>query len=173
MPIRSFIQPGALDPEAIAAMSKAFEAALKELQDTGQRTVARDVIAGRIIAAARIGERDPVRLRAARLLGCQRHAGLGSLPRPRCRCCRRAHWPPWARVRSETKFRRVYLIGPHLRRPRPAAPYLSLARGDRSEDQGSGLAIFKVRQRILLQFHYSDAYRGFGQVCGPNQKELK
>ena len=32
-------------------MSEAFEAALKELQDTGQRTVARDVIAGRIIAA--------------------------------------------------------------------------------------------------------------------------
>jgi hypothetical protein len=69
MPIRSFIQPGAFDPEAIAAMSKAFEAALKELQDTGQRTVARDVIAGRIIAAARIGERDPVRLRAAALAG--------------------------------------------------------------------------------------------------------
>ena len=54
MPIRSFIQPGAFDPEAIAAMSEAFEAALKELQDTGQRTVARDVIAGRIIAAARL-----------------------------------------------------------------------------------------------------------------------
>jgi hypothetical protein len=69
MPIRSFIQPGAFDPEAIAAMSEAFEAALKELQDTGQRTVARDVIAGRIIAAARIGERDPVRLRAAALAG--------------------------------------------------------------------------------------------------------
>jgi len=50
-------------------MSEAFEAALKELQDTGQRTVARDVIAGRIIAAARIGERDPVRLRAAALAG--------------------------------------------------------------------------------------------------------
>jgi hypothetical protein len=70
MPIRSFIQPGAFDPEAIAAMSEAFEAALKELQDTGQRTVACDVIAGRIIAAARIGERerDPVRLRAAALV---------------------------------------------------------------------------------------------------------
>jgi hypothetical protein len=68
MPIRSFIQPGAFDPEAIAAMKEAFEAALKELQDTGQR-VARDVIAGRIIAAARIGERDPVRLRAAALAG--------------------------------------------------------------------------------------------------------
>jgi hypothetical protein len=69
MPIRSIIQPGAFDPGAIAAMSEAFEAALKELQDTGQRTVARDVIAGRIIAAARIGERDPVRLRAAALAG--------------------------------------------------------------------------------------------------------
>jgi hypothetical protein len=33
--------------------------------------------------------------------------------------------------------------------------------------------IFQVRQQILLQFYYSDGYRGFGQVCGPNQKELK
>src|SRR5215470_14977993 len=40
-----------------------------------------------------------------------RHAGLGSLPRPQRRCCRRANRPARARVRSETKFRRVYLIG--------------------------------------------------------------
>jgi hypothetical protein len=32
MPIRSFIQPDVFDPEAIAAMSQALEAALKELQ---------------------------------------------------------------------------------------------------------------------------------------------
>ena len=49
------------------AMSEAFEATLKELQDTGQSNVVREVIAGRIIAAAKLGERDPVRLRAAAL----------------------------------------------------------------------------------------------------------
>jgi len=50
-------------------MSEAFEAALKELQDTGRPEVAREVIAGRIVAAARFGERDPVRLREAALVG--------------------------------------------------------------------------------------------------------
>jgi hypothetical protein len=55
------------EPEVIALMGEAFEAACKELDESGQPRVAREVIAGRIIAAARIGERDPVRLRAAAL----------------------------------------------------------------------------------------------------------
>ncbi len=59
--------PGAFEPEVIAAMSEVLEAALKELQDTGQPNVAPEVIAGRIIAAAKLGERDPVRLREAAL----------------------------------------------------------------------------------------------------------
>jgi hypothetical protein len=67
MPIGSFIQPGAFDPEAIAAMSEAFEAACNELDEAGHPKVAPEVIAARIIAAARTGERDPVRLRAAAL----------------------------------------------------------------------------------------------------------
>jgi len=67
MPIRPFIQPGAFDPEAIAVMSEAFEAALKELHDTGQPDVVPEAIAGRIIAAAKFGERDPARLLAAAL----------------------------------------------------------------------------------------------------------
>jgi hypothetical protein len=67
MPIHSFLQPGAFEPEAIAAMSEAFEAACNELNEAGQPKVPREVIAGRIIAAARAGERDPVRLRAAAL----------------------------------------------------------------------------------------------------------
>jgi len=69
MPIRPFIQPGAFDPEAIAAMSEALEAAFKEVHDTGQLEVTREVIAGRIIAAAKLGERDPIRLREAALTG--------------------------------------------------------------------------------------------------------
>jgi hypothetical protein len=65
MPFHLFIQPGAFDPEAIEAMSEAFEAALKEVQDTGDAM--REVIARRIIAAATLGERDPARLLAAAL----------------------------------------------------------------------------------------------------------
>jgi len=63
-----FVQPGAFEPEATAAMSEAFEAACNELHRTGH-AVMREVIAGRIVAAARFGERDPVRLRAAALVG--------------------------------------------------------------------------------------------------------
>ena len=43
-------------------MSEAYEAAL-----ASQPNVVREVIAGRIIAAAKLGERDPVRLREAAL----------------------------------------------------------------------------------------------------------
>jgi hypothetical protein len=69
--IHSFVQPGAFHPEAIAAMSEAFEATLKELPGVPPDKV-REVIAGRIIAVAKLGERAPVRLREAtfaRLLG--------------------------------------------------------------------------------------------------------
>jgi hypothetical protein len=69
MPIRTLtqLQPGAFDPEAIAAMTKAFDAACNKLGDVDQPEVAREVIAGRIIAAARLGERDPARLLEAAL----------------------------------------------------------------------------------------------------------
>ena len=67
MPIRPFIRSGAFEPEVVAAMSEAFEAACNELNEAGQPKVAPEVIAGRIIAAAKLGERDPVRLRAAAL----------------------------------------------------------------------------------------------------------
>ena len=67
MPIRPFVEPGAFDPETIAAMSEAFDAALQELQRAGQSEVIREIIAERIIAAATLGEHDPVRLRAAAL----------------------------------------------------------------------------------------------------------
>jgi hypothetical protein len=73
MQIHSLMQPGAFGPEAIAAMGDALDAAIKELQDTGrsdvQSDVVREAIAIRIIGAARLGERDPVRLRAAALSG--------------------------------------------------------------------------------------------------------
>jgi hypothetical protein len=43
-------------------MSKVLDAACEKLGDTDQPEVAREVIAGRIIAAAKFGERDPARL---------------------------------------------------------------------------------------------------------------
>jgi hypothetical protein len=63
--------PGAFEPEAIAAMSEAFEAACDVLRDAGPPEVVREIIAGRIIAAARFGERDPAHLRVAALAGRQ------------------------------------------------------------------------------------------------------
>jgi hypothetical protein len=47
-------------------MTEAFGAALKELQGA-QIDVMREAIANRIIAAPKLGERDPVRLREAAL----------------------------------------------------------------------------------------------------------
>jgi hypothetical protein len=67
MPIDSFMRPGVFDPEMVAAMSEAFDAACEKLSDTDQPEVTREVIAGRIVAAARFGERDPARLLEAAL----------------------------------------------------------------------------------------------------------
>ena len=46
-------------------MGEAFDTACKELCDVGQLQMVRKVVAQRIIAAARRGELDPVRLRAS------------------------------------------------------------------------------------------------------------
>jgi hypothetical protein len=48
-------------------MTEAYEGALTELHDTGQPQIAPEVIAERIVAAASLGERDPIRLREAAL----------------------------------------------------------------------------------------------------------
>ena len=63
------LEHGAFEPEAIAAMGEAFKAACKELRDAGERELVRKLIAKRIVAAARRGELDPVRLRAIALRG--------------------------------------------------------------------------------------------------------
>jgi len=44
-------------------MGEAFDAACKELHDTGQPPIVQEIIAKRIIAAAQTGERDVTRLR--------------------------------------------------------------------------------------------------------------
>jgi len=67
VPVCEPFQPGVFGPEAIAAMSEAFETACTEFQGTGPTKGMRETIARRIIAAARFGERDPVRLLEAAL----------------------------------------------------------------------------------------------------------
>jgi hypothetical protein len=64
MPMRSF---GVFGPEAIAEMSEVLDAAFEELPETGEPEVVREIIAGRIIAAAKFGERNPARLLEAAL----------------------------------------------------------------------------------------------------------
>ena len=63
---RSFM-PGVFGPEATAAMGEAYEAAL-----ASQPNAVPEAIAGRIIAAGRLGECDPVRWRLAALAGPRR-----------------------------------------------------------------------------------------------------
>jgi hypothetical protein len=67
MAIDPSIENGAFEPRQLAAMGEAFEAACRELHDVGQLQMVRKVVARRIIAAARRGELDPLRLRTAAL----------------------------------------------------------------------------------------------------------
>jgi hypothetical protein len=55
------------DDRITKIMGEAFDSACKELHDTGQPAIVYEVIAKRIIDGAKIGERDPVRLRNAAL----------------------------------------------------------------------------------------------------------
>jgi hypothetical protein len=69
--ILSFIRKaGAVfDDYATEIMGEAFDTACKELHDKGQPTLVYEVIAKRIIDAAKNGERDPVQLRNIGLAG--------------------------------------------------------------------------------------------------------
>jgi hypothetical protein len=66
MSIRSFVTPRVFDPEALAVMDEAYEAACKALHDRGQPKAVLEIIAQRIIEVKR-GERDPARLVEAAL----------------------------------------------------------------------------------------------------------
>jgi hypothetical protein len=55
------------DDYVIQIIGDAFDSACKELDDAKQPAIVYEVIAGRIIDAAKNGERDPVRLRDAGL----------------------------------------------------------------------------------------------------------
>ncbi len=54
-----FLHGVAFDPEATDAMSAAYDKAVALLRDKGQPAVVNEVIAKRIIALARRGERNP------------------------------------------------------------------------------------------------------------------
>jgi hypothetical protein len=60
---------GVFGPEAIAEMGEILDAAFEKLRETGEPDVVRERIAMRIMAAAKLGERDPARLLAAALRG--------------------------------------------------------------------------------------------------------
>jgi hypothetical protein len=63
--ILPFIRKGdtVFDDHVTKILGEAFDGACKELHDKGQPTIVYEVIARRIIDAARKGERDPVQLR--------------------------------------------------------------------------------------------------------------
>jgi hypothetical protein len=67
MPINPFTEQGAFEPEATAAMGAAFDAASEELCEVGRFQMVRKLVAQRIIAAARKGDLETARLRAAAL----------------------------------------------------------------------------------------------------------
>jgi hypothetical protein len=56
------------DDEMTRIMGEAFDAACKALHDTGQPFIVREIMAKRVIDAAKAGERDPTRLRDIALM---------------------------------------------------------------------------------------------------------
>ena len=67
-----FIPIGVFDDATVRTIGRAFDAACKELKDTGQPDVVHEVMIKRIIAVARRGERNVTRLRDAALTGLRK-----------------------------------------------------------------------------------------------------
>jgi hypothetical protein len=64
VPILPFIRAAAdFDDETTRLLGEAFDAARAALRDKGQPEIVYEIIAKRIIEAAKNGERDPTRLR--------------------------------------------------------------------------------------------------------------
>ena len=75
MAIYRLLQFSAFEPEAVAAMTAAYEDALRVLQLVDRQDPLTEVVARKIIEVAQLGERDPIRLRARAL------DNLGAAPR--------------------------------------------------------------------------------------------
>ena len=56
------VKGGSFDAEIIRTMGQVFDKACSSLRDFGSAVLVREIIAKRIIAAAKNGERDPARL---------------------------------------------------------------------------------------------------------------
>jgi hypothetical protein len=69
MPI-DLLKKGVFEPEATALMVEAFEAACEEFDFPNHKV--RELIAKRVIQAARSGDLNPIRLRMAALAGVPR-----------------------------------------------------------------------------------------------------
>jgi hypothetical protein len=57
-----FLNGQSFDPELTKIMGHAYDLARKELHDRGQPAIVQEIIADRIIALVRTGERDPARI---------------------------------------------------------------------------------------------------------------
>jgi len=64
VPIKPLAEEAAFDPETTQLLGQVFESICVQLHDAGQPAIVREVIAKRIIDAAKRGERDPGRLSA-------------------------------------------------------------------------------------------------------------
>jgi hypothetical protein len=67
-----FLPRGVFDDETTGLMGETFDSACAALRDKGQPKVVQEILARRIIMAARKGERDPKRLRDAALAAVKR-----------------------------------------------------------------------------------------------------
>lgn len=74
--ILPFLPRGIFDDAATKVMGAAFDAARKALDDTGQPELVQEVMARRIIVAARKGERELTKLRDAALTALPTTSGL-------------------------------------------------------------------------------------------------
>jgi hypothetical protein len=79
MPIRPLLRDGHFTPEDVAVLTAAFEDTLKELRLVDRNDPAVAVVAKRIIALARQGERDRATLRAAVLKSLRNDPGVSGL----------------------------------------------------------------------------------------------
>jgi len=57
-----FLNGQSFEPELTKIMGDAYDLARKELHDRGQPVIVQEILASRIIALARTGERDPAQI---------------------------------------------------------------------------------------------------------------
>ena len=66
--VAQLFEQAAFDPDDIKILTDAYDRARRSLHDKGQPAIVQEIIAKRIIALAKDGERDPDRLCAGALI---------------------------------------------------------------------------------------------------------